>query len=121
MATTVTGNNNLSDLEQKTNKLQNMVGRLYALKNRFESNYYNGRGWKKYDRAREFTIRINMALYHAHKMMRKIDLFEPNFPLSNKAKTSMYVLNFNQISGRAYTELEEELDSLGRELNELIQ
>ncbi|WP_149274723.1 hypothetical protein [Pareuzebyella sediminis] len=121
MAATLTNNTTISDLKQESNNLENIVVRLYSMKNRFESNYYGGQISKKYDRARSFTIRINIALYHAHQMKRKVDLFEHNFTQPKEQKVTMYFQKFNQNSDTNYSELEKELDSLGKELIELIQ
>lgn len=121
MATILTHDNATSDLAQNSNNLENLVGRLYSLKKEFEAKYYEGRSCEKYDRARDFNIRINLALYHAHKMKRKVDLFEHKSLLSTEQKASLYFQKFNQISGSNYSELEKELDFLGNELVELIR
>ncbi|WP_276168005.1 hypothetical protein [Zobellia alginiliquefaciens] len=77
---------------------QKLVEKLYQLKQRFQSSYYGNTDGRKYEKARNFNIRLSNILFEANQMAKKLEL----------------------VPQRGYLSINSEIQKLEKELNELI-
>ncbi len=96
-----------SNSTQSSNKVQKptfgqptdkLLEKLYQLKHRFQTSYYGNSDGRKYEKARNFNIRLSNIMFEANQMAEKLDL----------------------VPKRGYLTIHSEIQQLEKELNELI-
>ncbi|CAM4097162.1 hypothetical protein ACU8V7_07695 [Zobellia nedashkovskayae] len=89
---------NFTQKSKTTNTTDKLVEKLYLLKQKFQSSYYGNSDGRKYEKARNFNIRLSNILFEANQMAAKLELVPNNSHLS----------------------ISSEIQKLEKELNELI-
>ena len=121
MASALSQNNKIAPSQPKENSIEILIARLYRLKEKFESRYYGKKTIKKYDKARDFTIRLNATLYQANQLQAEEHLPKRNLPLSNKHKASIYLKKYAAVSDSDPEQLKAKIKELDQELRDLIR
>ncbi|MBC6997106.1 hypothetical protein [Cytophaga sp. FL35] len=99
MATTISNYGKQTNLlNTQADVLKTKASKLYKLKTKFEKKYFKLSGCRKYEKARDFNINLNSALYQVNQMLHVS---------SNKTNTNNYQKIDFQIS-----QLEQQLASL---------
>ncbi|WP_289061563.1 hypothetical protein [uncultured Zobellia sp.] len=81
--------------EHPTEKL---ITKLQQIKLRFQSNYYGNSDGRKYEKARNFNIKLSNIIFEANTLASKLDL----------------------VPKRGYLSIQSEIQQLEKDLNELI-
>ncbi|MBT2162470.1 hypothetical protein [Zobellia barbeyronii] len=98
MASNSTETPNQVKKSKPTNSTDKLVEKLYLLKQKFQSSYYGNSDGRKYEKARNFNIRLSNILFEANQMATKLELIPSNSHLT----------------------INSEIQKLEKELNELI-
>ncbi|NNE77414.1 MAG: hypothetical protein HKN31_10120 [Pricia sp.] len=101
------------------NSLEKLTNQLYDLKAKFETNYYGNTDCKKYDKARDFTIHINSALYEANKMST-VNFSQQIHLQQEKNEFAKTKGNYTRNSTKNCARIKIRIRKLKRELKELI-
>jgi len=83
---------------KSTHTTEKLVEKLYLLKQKFQSSYYGNSDGRKYEKARNFNIRLSNILFEANQMASTLEL----------------------VPKSGYITINSEIQKLEKELNELI-